>query len=122
MHCLDTIKLKALTLHGKHGYYEDERINGNTFEIDVIASGDFKKAISNNNLEQTFNYEIVENIASDVINGPSELLIESLCYQIGELIFQKSPSIQKLKVSVRKINPPIQFHADYAEISMKWKR
>jgi 7,8-dihydroneopterin aldolase/epimerase/oxygenase len=119
---LDTIKLKALTLHGKHGFYKDERIDGNTFEIDVKASGDFKKAISKNDLEHTFNYEIAENIASDVINGPSELLIESLCYRIGELIFQKSPGIRKLKVSVRKINPPIQSKAAYAEISMKWKR
>lgn len=119
---MDTITLKALKFHAPHGYYDNERIEGNYFEIDVIAFGDFRKAVSDDNLELTFNYERVEKVTEQVMNGPSEKLIETLCYHIGEKLFKQSSNLRKLNVSVRKMNPPIKTAAEYAEITMKWKR
>lgn len=122
MELLDKITLKGLKFYGRHGYYEQERKSGNQFEIDVIASGNFKAAIKNDDLSKTFNYELVEKVAGAVFNGKSEKLIEKLCYQIGEDLFEQSANVKKLSVSVRKLHPPIQTDADYAEITMEWKR
>lgn len=119
---MDTITLKSLTFHAKHGFYEAERKEGNHFELDVIAEGDFKPSIKADNLDQTFNYEWVDQVAAEVFNGKPEKLIEALCFRIGEKIFNKSLNISKLTVSVRKMNPPIQSPAKYAEIMMEWKR
>jgi dihydroneopterin aldolase len=119
---LDKITLKALKFHAPHGYYDNERIDGNAFEVDVIAFGDFRKAVSDDDLELTFNYERVQKVAEEVMNGPSEKLIETLCYLIGEKLFKQSSSLSKLNVSVRKMNPPIKTAVEYAEITMKWKR
>lgn len=119
---MDKITLKSLKFFAKHGYYDQERVDGNEFELDVTARGNFKKAIEGNRLSKTFNYEIVEEVARDVFSGPEEKLIETLCHKIGEQIFEKAPGIKKLKVSVRKMNPPIQSPAAYAEITMTWKR
>lgn len=119
---MDKITLKSLQFHAKHGYYDNERLKGNNFELDVSAEGDFKKSIQNNSLDNTFNYEIVEQIADDVFSGASEKLIESLCEKIGERIFTECKNVMRLKVSLRKMDPPIKVPAEYAEITMKWKR
>lgn len=119
---MDIITLKSLEFHAKHGFYEEERKEGNHFELDVIATGDFKPSIKTDNLNQTFNYELVDRVAAEVFNGKPEKLIETLCFKIGEKIFNNSLNITKLTVSVRKMNPPIQSPAKYAEITMKWKR
>jgi dihydroneopterin aldolase len=119
---LDRITIKGLSFSGKHGYYPEEREKGNTFEVDVIAEGKFKKAIQENDLDQTFNYELAAACARDIFAGPSELLIETLCFRIGESVFEKSKSVKNLIVRVRKLIPPIEVESSYAEIEMTWKR
>jgi len=119
---LDTITLKSLEFYGKHGYYDEERQEGNHFELDVIAKGDFKAAIKEDDLDQTFNYEIVKEVAQKVFNGPSEKLIETLCSRIGNEIFKLSTVTNELTISLRKLHPPIGVPAEYAEITMRWTR
>lgn len=120
---MDIITIKGLEYRGKHGFYSNERKSGNSFELDVIAKGDFKQAIKNNDLKQTFNYELVTDVADNVFNGQSEYLIETLCNKIGDGIFSKTGSFVKiLTVKVRKVHPPIKTTAAYAEIEMTWKR
>ncbi|MDZ7720141.1 MAG: dihydroneopterin aldolase [Balneolaceae bacterium] len=119
---MDTITLKSLEFTGKHGYYDEERQEGNHFELDVIAKGNFKNSINGNDLDQTFNYEIVKEVAQRVFNGSSEKLIETLCSRIGNEIFERSPVTKELVVSLRKLNPPIGVPVEYAEIMMTWNR
>lgn len=118
----DRITLKSLKIHGKHGYYPEERENGNHFEIDLTATGNFRGSIKNDNLVETFDYQVADKIVRDVINGPSEKLIETLCVKIGDQLFEKFSSINALTVSLRKMNPPIETPAAYAEITMQWSR
>jgi len=119
---LDKITIKALKFRGKHGYYERERKEGNDFELDVSAWGNFRKAIENDQLDKTFNYELVEIAALSVLHGPPEKLIETMCAKIGDELFEKADSVKKLTVTLRKLNPPITVPASYAEITMTWKR
>lgn len=119
---MDKITLKSLAFHGRHGYYENERLEGNQFELDVSAEGNFRPSIKNDDLNSTFNYEIVETVAKDVFEGTSEKLIETLCDKIGSEIFKQCENITTLSVSLRKLSPPIKTPAAYAEITMKWKR
>jgi 7,8-dihydroneopterin aldolase/epimerase/oxygenase len=119
---LDTITLKSLSYHSGHGYYDRERTEGNQFEVDVTAMGDFRKAIVNDSLSDTFDYEKAEEIVNRIMNGKSEKLIEKLCSRIGDELFIKLPSATQLFVTVRKLNPPLKTKAEFAEITMQWKR
>lgn len=119
---LDNITIKSLKYRARHGYYDQEREDGNDFELDISASGFFKKSISHNDLSSTFDYERAHNIANRIMAGTSEKLIETLCFKIGENIFGQFTHIKKLSVSLRKMNPPVSNPAEYAEITMKWKR
>jgi len=119
---LDRITIKGLSFRGNHGYYSDERETGNAFEVDVTAEGKFRDSIQKNDLDKTFNYEMAAKCADEVISGPSELLIETLCFRIGEAIFKQAKSVLNLTVAVRKLHPPIETKAEYAEIEMTWNR
>lgn len=119
---MDIITINSLKFTGLHGYYDREREEGNEFEIDVTAKGDFKSAIDNDDLSRTFNYEVVEDVAGKILSGQPEKLIETLCKKIGDQLFERSPHVKKLVVTVRKLNPPIKTQAAFAEITMKWKR
>ena len=119
---MDKITIKSLKFRGLHGYYDQEREDGNEFEIDVTAKGSFRNAIQNDNLDSTFNYELVEEIVAKILNGEKEKLIETLCFRIGEDLFKQATPVKRLKVTVRKLNPPIKTPAAYAEITMKWNR
>lgn len=119
---MDKITLKSLSFHGRHGYYENERVIGNEFELDVTARGDFRSAVEDDDLGRTFNYEVVYEVASAVFSGKEEKLIETLCIRIGDELFHRFPHLKKLSVSVRKLNPPIDAPAKWAGVTMKWKR
>lgn len=119
---LDIITLKSLKYHGKHGYYEEEREKGNHFEVDIIARGFFKKAAEQSDLDETFNYELADSTARKIFDGTPEKLIETLCVKIGNTLFDLAPAVRELTVSVRKLNPPVESVAAYAEVTMSWKR
>ncbi len=120
---MDTLTLKSIELKGKHGVYSEERKSGNRFELDVILHGEFKPAGDQDDLALTINYESIESIASGILaGGPSKFLIESLCLQIGNRIFDYFPEIQAMEIALRKMHPPLKSPTAYAEIRMKWQR
>lgn len=120
---MDRITIKSLSYHAKHGHNKQERIDGNRFEIDVVAYGEFRKAAEQDeDLDLTFDYAKAEEIVSSVMNGESRKLIETLCADMGDIIFESYPIVQSLKVSVRKLSPPIKTDAAYSEITLEWNR
>lgn len=120
---MDRITIKSLSFHAKHGHNEQERIDGNQFEIDIVAFGAFREvADQDDGLHQTFDYAKAEEIARSVMFGTSRKLIETLCKEIGDRIFSEFSIAQSLSVSVRKLSPPVQTDAAYAEITLEWNR
>ncbi|MCC5913597.1 MAG: dihydroneopterin aldolase [Balneolaceae bacterium] len=119
---LDRIRLNSLSFRAPHGYYESEREKGNDFEVDLEASGHFRGSVNEDDLKATFDYEKATAITAEVMNGPSEKLIETLCLQIGERLMEAMPTLNHLNVTVRKLNPPVNPPAASAEVIMEWKR
>ena len=119
---MDKVTIKSLKYRARHGWYEHEREEGNQFELDLTAWGDFKEAINNDNLDLTFDYEKAQAIAADVFYGKQERQIETLCSRIGEHIFRDFGHIKKLEVALRKLEPKIGTQSAYAEITMVWTR
>lgn len=119
---MDTITLKSLSFCGLHGYYDEERERGNNFEVDFEAHGNFRASSESDNLSLTFDYQLAASVAEEVMNGTSEKLIESLCLKIGDQLFARTPAVSTLRVTVRKLNPPLKHPALSAEVTMEWKR
>ncbi|MEX2368641.1 MAG: dihydroneopterin aldolase [Balneolaceae bacterium] len=119
---MDVMTLKSLQLNGNHGFYESERKEGNRFELDIILKGNFRQAGETDDLKHTVNYESVEEVVLRIMNGPPQKLIESLCREMGDALFNQFTEVSVLELAFRKLNPPIQTPAAYAEIRMQWQR
>lgn len=119
---MEILTLKSIQLEGKHGFFDSERKQGNRFEIDIILKGNFRNAGEKDDLALTPDYRVAEQIANQVITGPSQKLIESLCKKIGDTLFERYTNISELEIALRKLNPPLQSTVKYAEIRMQWQR
>lgn len=119
---MDTLTLKALHYQARHGYYEQEREQGNEFEVDLIFSLDLKPAGRQDYLSKTVNYEEAESVVREIMEGPSVKLIETLVLKIGDALFETFDRVQQLEVRLRKLNPPLETSANYSEVRMRWQR
>jgi dihydroneopterin aldolase len=119
---METLTLKSLRFKGYHGYYEEERRQGNDFEVDIIFTANLRKAGETDQLEDTIDYQQVLATIKEVMEGPSLKLIETLAKKMGERLFDQFTSVASLKVSVRKLHPPLDVETAYSEITMQWQR
>lgn len=119
---METLTLKSLCFKGYHGYYEAEREQGNNFEVDVIFWADLRKAGKTDQLKDTIDYQKALAIIKKVMDGPSLKLIETLAKRIGDQLFDQFSNVESLKVSVRKLYPPLDVETAYSEITMQWQR
>ena len=99
-----TIQLKNLLFFSHHGIHEEEKVLGNTFEINVDIS--FNETDRIDSLEQTINYASVYDIIRQRMTIPTELL-ETLTQDIAHQIHVFDSRIISIMVSVEKKKPPI---------------
>lgn len=118
---MDKLILKGLKFHGLHGVYEQEKQNGNHFEVDLECTLSLQKAGETDELSFTLNYAEAHQIVAKIMNGPSLNLIEAIAFKIGEEIFSAF-QLHELKVKVRKLNPPMEGSTKYSEVIMLWPR
>ena len=118
---MDTLSLKGVRFKGFHGVYEEERQEGNDFEVDLIVHTSLKKSAYSDKLEDTLDYQKLYECVKEVMGGESKQLIEHLAYLIGEKISLKFPQTNSFEVTVRKFNPPIEGATmNYSEVTLRW--
>lgn len=100
-----TIELKGLRFFAAHGMYQEELKVGNEFEVDIsVVCKAPKKLITA--LDQTINYVEIFHIVQQEFNERKQLL-ETCAMLIADKIQKQFARIEKLTISIKKINPPI---------------
>lgn len=100
------IALEGMKFHAYHGFYEEERIVGNDFVLDVYIETNFSMASMTDDLYQTINYETVYEICKIVMREPVKLL-ETIVERIIIGLKHQFASIQAVRIRIRKLNPPV---------------
>lgn len=111
------IALEGMRFHAFHGFYEEERIVGNDFVLDVYIEANFSMAASSDDLFQTINYETVHEICKVVMREPVKLL-ETIADRIIVGIRHQFSAVQTVKVRIRKLNPPVNGKVDCSFIEV----
>lgn len=101
------VSLEGMEFYARHGYYEEERVIGNKYSVDVTLDVDFSEAASEDKLEGTVNYEQVYEIVRDVMSIDANLL-EHLAGKMIKSLKDAFKSVQKVQVKISKYNPPIK--------------
>lgn len=99
-----TINLHNLIFHSFHGLYEEEKILGNTFEVNVSIGFEEEGPVTS--MQQTINYAAVYEIIKAQMLIPTPLL-ETLAQELTQKIYEHDNRIKSISVSVHKKNPPI---------------
>lgn len=100
-----TIRLENLQFYSKIGLFEQERLVGNKFIVDIyiIVPAD---CFENENIDTTVNYAEVYEIAESVMRE-TLLLIETVAMKIADKIKEKFPASKRISVKIKKVTPPI---------------
>ena len=81
-----TIQVEGINVYGTHGVYDQEKMNGQNFRIDLLI--ELKENILNfenyksESFENTINYENLVNEVINVSDNNSFDLIETFAYEI----------------------------------------
>lgn len=99
-----------------HGVKPEERTLGGKYEVDLDMWYDATNAIINDDVKFALNYEEAMFCISEVINGVENYnLVEVLCNEILNMLFEKFDSVEKATVRIRKLNVPMRRVLDYIE-------
>jgi len=112
------IKINKLKLFGYHGVYDKEKSDGQDFEIDISFKITTSK-MKDDKLDSTIDYtEVMDGVVS-VFNSKRYNLLESIIDDMFICIFSNK-RIKSAKVSIKKVNPPINL--DFESIEVKDER
>lgn len=100
------IELKNMEFFAHHGCFEEERIIGNNFIVNLTVGGDFTKAAMSDNIEDALNYQELYDIVKEQMEIESHLL-ENVAGRIGKAIVAKFPQVTEFSLRIDKINPPL---------------
>ena len=103
---MNRIELKDMEFFSSHGCFEEERIVGNRFVVNLTVEGDFSAAAASDNLEDAVNYQTLYDIVKEEMDVPSGLL-ENVASRITGHIRKEFPSLSRISVTIDKINPPL---------------
>ena len=111
------IHVNGIKLYAFHGCLPEEEKIGGHYRVDVMLNTDFSLAAQQDRLDQTIDYVIVNRIVSEEMAIRSKL-IEHVGQRIVTRLKTEIPSIEKIKLTVTKISPPINGDVDNVAITI----
>lgn len=111
------IYLRNVRFHAFHGVLPQEGIVGNDYLVNLVLDYDFSSAMKTDDLQGTLNYAEVYQKVREEMAVPSKLL-EHVAGRIAHRLFSDFPDIQKLQLSITKVNPPMGADSDGAGVEV----
>ncbi len=111
------IYLRNVRFHAFHGVLPQEGIVGNDYLVNLVLDYDFSSAMKTDDLQGTLNYAEVYQKVREEMAVPSKLL-EHVAGRIAHRLFSDFPEIQKLQLSITKVNPPMGGDSDGAGVEV----
>lgn len=96
-----------LAIHAHVGLYEQEKISGNDFLVNLSYSAPFESAAITDNLNDAVNYGDVCAMVEDIFLKANCNLLEQIAQLTVNTLKENFPLIQDLSVTVTKLNPPV---------------
>lgn len=109
------VQLHNLLFRAFHGIYEEERILGNEYCVNVILEF-YEKTEVIQHIDDTVDYSKVYDIIKSRMMIATPLL-ETVVMQTGNDIHREFPDLKTISVSIKKLNLPIEGMQGLAEVS-----
>lgn len=108
-----------MKVRGQHGVFDHERANGQDFLVDITVWIDLADAGASDELDETYDYSALAQLAADVVAGPARNLIETVGAQIADQVMDDE-RVHAVEVAVHKPQAPIP--QQFADVSVVVRR
>jgi len=115
------IEVNNIKLYAFHGCLDEEAKIGSEYRVDIKVSANLQTSADSDALVDTVDYVHLNYIVKQEMVIRSKLL-EHVAQRILDRIFNELPMVQKARVSVAKINPPIGGNVEDVTIILSKKR
>ena len=103
----DTIFIKGLVVHARHGVMKHETEVGQRFVIDIDLFADLSESSHSDRLSDTISYSNVVGIATEAFKNTNYKLLERAAGAVADAILLAFPRVRAVKVTVHKPHAPI---------------
>ncbi len=115
------VKVNNIRVYAYHGCLIEEGKIGSEYRVDVSVKANLSKSADSDDLKDTVDYVHLNRIVKEEMAIRAKLL-EHVAKRIMTRIFKEIPLVNKAKVSVSKINPPIGGNVALVSIVLKKAR
>ncbi len=102
------ISLHTIKLFAHHGVYEEERLKGNNFEINLSVVIEMPPAVETDLLEDTVDYTALADMVYRISATKQYVTIEAFAFDICTAILKRDNRIESVTIDLRKLNPPME--------------
>lgn len=115
-----SIHLHNLILFAHHGIYDEEKILGNEFELNITIKH-VPQHLPVKHLSDTVDYVSVYDLVKKRMAVPTALL-ETVVTEIATQILEQFSLAEEVSISMRKIHPPVTQMRGSVGVSFELKR
>ncbi|MBN1252715.1 MAG: dihydroneopterin aldolase [Bacteroidales bacterium] len=115
---MSIIEIEGMEFYAYHGHYEEERIIGNRFLLDLRIEADCEKPAISDNIKDAVNYQTAYKVIREQMNKKSHLL-ENIAKRILDALYENLEGIKKAQIKVQKMNPPMGGQIKSVSITME---
>ncbi len=115
-----SIHLHNITFFAHHGIYEEEKILGNEFELNITIKHSPQR-LPVRHLVDTVDYIAVYELVKKRMAVPTALL-ETLATEIAQQILAEFVLAEEVFLSIRKLHPPVSQLEGSVGVSFEMKR
>ena len=111
------IQLENMEFFAHHGHYDEERIVGNKFLVNLTIKTNMDAPSKTDRLEDALDYQKVYRIVNDEMRKKSHLL-EHIAGRILDSLYNHFDSIENATIKISKLNPPMGGMMDNVSVSL----
>ena len=112
-----TVSLMGAEFFAHHGFYPEEQVLGNKFIVDIEVRYTPINNIKEDNINHIVDYEKIYDIAAANMKQTRKL-IETAAQFIADEVKHKYPFADCVKVSIKKMAPPLNGKVEYSAIEI----
>lgn len=116
------IFVRELEFLARHGVYEEERLEGRRFSVDMEVVLADESSTTSDNLSDTLDYREIASVILEVANGESHDLVEWLAAEMTRRIFERSGRVMSARVEIRKFATGVPGEPDCVGVELSTTR
>jgi dihydroneopterin aldolase len=117
----DLIEIRGLRVLGVIGVNPEERVRPQPFELDIDLEADLRAAGASDHLDDTIDYGHAAMLAERVVRSERHDLLERVAQRVADELLALS-HVDGVRVTIRKLRPPIPVDVDTSAVTIRRRR